>query len=692
MSANNNQEIITKEEFIEKMERMEKNFLKLINIKESEIKDEIAHIKEKSTSILQKSEILINAHSSDKLRDEKISDLEAFKNKANDMMISHDIRINNNIRDIGNLSTRYNKIFTENFTVPGFIGPSCQYKTISEYLNFNIDEVSKLRIEKDEIKKEQKEYRSKMDNFMKQMLVLNESAIARSQEYTNGKQKDFEAMIVTKLEPLNDKVFRFYELSSKFQSNAEKEINKFREEIQRILKTKEELIEIINEKENKIKSDLDDLIKKVDMNIQDIETNKNKIAGLKDKINKINNSYNKLNVDLNVLKREINKNNNINNLNNSDSKDVRYSVADFSNSFGNNQNKIDAFQRRNYKNKTVAFLNDEKVTEKDEDEKDEKNMKNNDNKENKDKNEENKKINDNKNDAKNLDEIIINRLKKQKTELKNNLEKDKYKLKYNKMMKETPEDNITFETFYLGNTKIPIITKPFLLDQRILSDEEMNRYYMEKKKEKKKEKIRLEKIRNSFFKHNLNTIKNKININDISNNMKIKNFDINYYKKSIPKSTLNKNSEENVLSLTNYQNKKIKEINNGIKFNNLLLNEKGHYKINSNTNNMKSLNLINLRLDNSVAINPETNNGAYVLAQKQLENNKMTRINLTPTSYMHLNDYTNGKKTSKLVSMTFMKEEQKMMNSFNNTLENEDQRMKLEVGDLYKSVKFYTKS
>ena len=107
---------------------------------------------------------------------------------------------------------------------------------------------------------------------------------------------------------------------------------------------------------------------------------------------------------------------------------------------------------------------------------------------------------------------------------------------------------------------------------------------------------------------------------------------------------------------------------------------------------MKSLNLINLRLDNSVAINPETNNGAYVLAQKQLENNKMTRINLTPTSYMQLNDYTNGKKTSKLVSMTFMKEEQKMMNSFNNTLENEDQRMKLEVGDLYKSVKFYTKS
>ena len=99
-----------------------------------------------------------------------------------------------------------------------------------------------------------------------------------------------------------------------------------------------------------------------------------------------------------------------------------------------------------------------------------------------------------------------------------------------------------------------------------------------------------------------------------------------------------------------------------------------------------------MRLDNSVAINPDTNNGAYILAKKQLENNKMSRINVTPTSYMNLNDYSNGKKTSKLVSMTFMKEEQKMMNSFNNTLENEENRMKLEVSDLYKNVKFFTKN
>ena len=65
--------------------------------------------------------------------------LEAFKNKVNDMLLTHEIRINNNIKDIANFSSKYDKIISENFLVPGFVGPSCQYKTLSEYIIFNIN-------------------------------------------------------------------------------------------------------------------------------------------------------------------------------------------------------------------------------------------------------------------------------------------------------------------------------------------------------------------------------------------------------------------------------------------------------------------------------------------------------------------------------------------------------------------------
>ena len=76
------------------------------------------------------------------------------------------------------------------------------------------------------------------------------------------------------------------------------------------------------------------------------------------------------------------------------------------------------------------------------------------------------------------------------------------------MMKEN--DDVIFETFCLGNTKIPIITKPFLLDQRILSDQEIARIYKERK-EKKNQKEKTAKIRNNFYKQEPNNKNGDIN-------------------------------------------------------------------------------------------------------------------------------------------------------------------------------------
>ena len=126
-------------------------------------------------------------------------------------------------------------------------------------------------------------------------------------------------------------------------------------------------------------------------------------------------------------------------------------------------------------------------------------------------------------------------------------------------------------------------------------------------------------------------------------------------------------------NLNYLEKKKIKTLNNNTKNKNSTSPERTNYLISPKltSNKMKHLNLINLKLDSSVAINPETNNGAYVLAKNQQEYYNKTRLNLTPTSYVYLYDNSKGTKTSKLVSMTFMREEQKMANSLSNNLENE---------------------
>ena len=676
MIENNNNENFTKEEFFKNMREFEEKWMKILDIKEFNIQKQITDLKEDSENIYQKSKLILDNYSAHKINESKINDFVTFQNKVNDMLVTHEIRINNNVKDISNFSSRFDKIISDNIFIPGIIGPSCQYKTLSEFINFNIEEMNRMKIEKEVIKKEQKDYKTKIENFIKQMVLLNETSMMQNKEYTNRKQKDYEILLDGKLQPLNDKIFRFYELSSQMQSSVEKDIKLFKEELNKI---KKELIENLKEKEEYLKKNLNELDKKIVLNIQDIGVNKNKIIEMKNDIYEINKSYDKLNTYIKEINKEINflknNNNNSNKQKNNIMKGRRPSMINFT-AFKNNIDLNNLSPRKPNKHKTNIFHNivniEEKINNKIKKENKENNIKKNktiDNETQKDEDTE-ENIEEIKTEANNIGKKEISKLIiKSKLEDRNNqIIKNEYKSIYNNMLKEKDSNEI-FETFYLGKDKIPIITKPFFLDQRILSDEEMRRLYQERK-QKKKEKEKLEKIRNNLLNLDCNSrIRTNDNINSINRG---KNFNVNYYKLSKPKINYNQQSEDKIYNLAYLDKRKIKALNNNTKNKNSISLERTNYLISPKlTNNkMKHLNLINLKLDGSVAINPETNNGAYVLAKKQQEYYNKTRLDLTPTSYVYLYDNSKGQKTSKLVSLTFKSEEQKMANSLSNTLEN----------------------
>ena len=675
MIENNNNENLIKEEFLKNMREFEEKWMKILDIKEFQLQKQITDLKEDSENIFQRSKAILDNYSAHKVNESIINDFATFKNKVNDMLVTHEIRINNNIKDISNFSSKFDKIISDNIFIPGFIGPSCQYKTLSDYINSNIEEMNRMKIEKEVIKKEQKEYKIKIESFIKQMVLLNETSMIQNKEYTNSKQKDYELLLDGKLQPLNDKIFRFYELSSQFQSKVEKDIKLFREHLDKI---KDELIENIKEKEENLKKNLDELHKKIVLNIQDIGINKNKIIGMKSDLDEINKSYDKLNTSINEINKEINllKNNNNNNgiQRNNIIKGRRQSMINFT-AFKNNIDLNNLSPRKPNKHKSNIFRNivniEEKITNKIKKENNVKKNRTIDNETQKDEDTEENieeiKTEGNNNEKREKSNLII----KQKLEERNNqITKNEYKSIYNNMLKEKDSNEI-FETFYLGKTKIPIITKPLFLDQRILSNEELRQLYKERKQQKK-EKEKIEKIRNNFL--NLDSNSKTKNTNDNINSInKGKNFNISYYKLSIPKIHFNQKSEDKMYNLNYLEKKKIKTLNNNTKNKNSTSPERTNYLISPKltSNKMKHLNLINLKLDSSVAINPETNNGAYVLAKNQQEYYNKTRLNLTPTSYVYLYDNSKGTKTSKLVSMTFMREEQKMANSLSNNLENE---------------------
>ena len=184
-----------------------------------------------------------------------------------------------------------------------------------------------------------------------------------------------------------------------------------------------------------------------------------------------------------------------------------------------------------------------------------------------------------------------------------------------------------------------MISDPLILDQKILSEEEI-------KLQKEKQILKKEMVKNHVH-------KNLVNLRIISGNNPL---DLYNYSTSLTKFPLQKRKKSNNIKTKLKARKKINKIEETItslksqNFNNF-------FDDKSNSTNFK---LINLELEENASINPDTNNGAYVIAHKQSENNKISKLSITPTSYVNVYNITNGRRMSRLINMTFAKEEPKV--------------------------------
>jgi hypothetical protein len=77
---------------------------------------------EKVDLMMENNKKMFDSITLQKMKLEKISDYEPFKNKIEYMVTTHEMRINTIMNDLYNVKTRYDKIFENNLTVPGFIG------------------------------------------------------------------------------------------------------------------------------------------------------------------------------------------------------------------------------------------------------------------------------------------------------------------------------------------------------------------------------------------------------------------------------------------------------------------------------------------------------------------------------------------------------------------------------------------
>ena len=366
-------EIISlKEELYKEIRDVEKKLNLQIMVKSREIEEKNKKFIEEFNLMLEKNKTLVTSITTQNLYFDKINDLENFRKKIDSMIITHEIRINNNIKDIKDLSFKFGKEISDNLNVSGFIGPSCKFKSISNYLSSNINEVDRLKAEIENSKKDNKEIKKKMEEIIKTVVNLVDGSNSKCIEYTDNKNRNIEEFVNKKVGEFSDKIIEFKSLLM-----SQEKINEIHDNIVKKIQDnnydKKEIDNMLNNIVNNFgitlenfktqnNEEINDLIKmNADRLDSDIKENNNSIKDLKMKIVKINQIQSQLlknnNSMRNLLNKNLNnKNNNINNeeiITNNRRNSVVILNQNNNNNILNEEEKQSKFRNFDFGNKTL---------------------------------------------------------------------------------------------------------------------------------------------------------------------------------------------------------------------------------------------------------------------------------------------------------------------------------------------------
>ena len=179
----------------------EKTLLKVLAVEEINT-DLVSQINKINNTIKNISETVMNQ----KIKNQKLDEFVGFKNKIESFSLTHEIRINSILDDISKIRTKYDKIIADNIFVPGLIGPSCQYKSLGDFTSSQINLSAKTKSEREQMKKDFKDYKTKVDTFIKNVVSLIDSSVIRSNEYAENRVRHVKEFVEMKIYEF-DKIF-----------------------------------------------------------------------------------------------------------------------------------------------------------------------------------------------------------------------------------------------------------------------------------------------------------------------------------------------------------------------------------------------------------------------------------------------------------------------------------------------------
>ncbi len=659
---------------------------KIEKYKNQILKTESDYEKNTKKITFQYNEIINNqAHINLKL--DKLKGYDSFVLKTNDQITSHELRLNSIKTDLSKSIQKYDKIYLDNLILPGYIGEFSKYKNCQIFFDDVILQLSKLNAFKEKNILDFKNYKEKLDSYIKTFNLIIENNSKANLKYANEIGEKIEKNCKDMIEIVNEKLMDLRIENSKYSVEIKNKYLDLNKEYENILNIKDEIYHKFDKEINSFKilsnntiSSFNEFKKefgKIKFKffelaefIKDIRFRKNLGGNVQKKeikevvkkiTNKRKNTFDDSDLKINKKEKEIlNFNFAKNDVNNNNRECHSHENKYRNNIFKNNKNK------NNSNNTTINSTNIKKI-----------NITNN---------EENDSILTTSNnnrllfdiDLETNDNIIkelaseLEQSAKKIDKLKNNLNKDNNDKNINEKLKNINSEKIDFGKYTLRSFSTKNLNKNLSFEgnykekklnlnnnNNIANFFDLKKGYKELNKKINildKKIINFENITQQQFNKYSNKENNNDNINN-TNNIQNYNFNMTNY------GNFSNNSFNQIIN-SKYNNNKIPIIEIGAKFNGNLQ-QKNIRKIiplnYSNSNNniikngkiIKSEKCLNQTLENN--INDENNinlNNEYKILRKietkkssinQNLNFELNNNNIQPTKWIQLNKITTNK-------------------------------------------------
>ena len=239
----NAQLIFFKEEILKDIRRFESKLTLKYNAELNKNTSKILKMQESLDEMNKKIESFTSLIKTDLEMEKRTNNLSTLYSTLEQEMLSQDIKLKNINNLLNETITKFNDEFYMSIIYPGVIGPTGKYKTFHEFIDFVLLNINNLLLNKDKFSNEFKEYKSKTDISINNLMSKLDYTKKNCNAFTSASIREHEKKIGEKLN----------ELIKNGLDNINKKFEGLSESQDKKIKALEENIKIIGDNNNDVK-------------------------------------------------------------------------------------------------------------------------------------------------------------------------------------------------------------------------------------------------------------------------------------------------------------------------------------------------------------------------------------------------------------------------------------------------------